>query len=193
MKKEESRELLLSVFGVTLLIIAIAGITYAIFHYTAFGEKENVIQSGAITMSYIESNENIISINNAMPISDQVGILQQEYFDFTLSSSISGIATISYEIWAKSIMVENPIEEDTIKIYLEKENSGSYQEVLSPTIFKEINQKGMLLYQGEFINTKNTTNTFIENYRFKMWIDESTKVEESSKSFRLKIDVYANA
>ena len=193
MKKEESRELLLSVFGVTILIIAIAGITYAIFHYTASGEQENVIQSGAITMSYIESNQNVISINNAMPVSDQIGIMQQDYFDFTLSSSISGVATISYEIWAKSIEVENPVEEDTIKIYLEKENGGIYEEVLSPIIFKETEEKGMLLYQDSFVNVENTTTKFVENYRFKMWIDESSKVEETSKSFKLKIDVYANA
>ena len=103
------------------------------------------------------------------------------------------IATISYEIWAKSIEVENPVEEGTIKIYLEKEDSSVYEEVLSPTVFKETDEKGILLYQGEFINAENTTNTFIENYRFKMWIDESAKIEEEIKSFKLKIDVYANA
>lgn len=193
MKKTESKDLLLSVFVVALLIIAIAGVTYAIFNYTASGKNENIIKTGSITMSYVESDDNIISINNAMPTSDSIGVLQKDYFDFSLSSTVSGVATISYEIWAKSISTENQLSTDKIRIYLERENGGMYEEILQPTTFKETEERGMLLYYGSFINTEKTKTQFIENYRFKMWLNESAPIEENPKSFKLKINVYAHA
>lgn len=193
MKKAESRDLLLSVFAVALLIIAIAGVTYAIFTYTANGKQENVISTGSISMSYIESNTNVISINNAMPTLDNVGIIQKDYFDFTISSTISGVATISYEIWAKSISTENQLSTNDIKVYLEKENGGKYQEILEPTTFKETKDKGMLLYTGSFVNSESIKTNFSENYRFRMWLSDSAQIDEYSKSFKLKINIYAKS
>ena len=194
MKKVESRELLLSVFGVALVIIAIVGVTYAMFTYTSSGKQENVIKTGAITMSYVESDKNVISIDNALPTPDEVGIIQKEYFDFTLSSSISGVATVSYEIWAKSISVENALEENKIRVYLEAEDSSEYISILEPTTFDENSEeKGMLLYSDTFVNSSNDTKKFVKNYRFRMWVDENAPIEESSKSFKIKINVYANA
>ena len=193
MKKTESRELLLSVFGVALLILAIAGVTYAVFTYTSNGKQENVINTGSITMSYIESSANVISIDNALPTPDNVGMIQNDYFDFTISSTISGVATISYEIWAKSIFTKNQLENKYIRINLEKEDGDSYKEILKPTNFEETKEKGMLLYRDSFSNYKNKKMSFNESYRFRMWVDEDYQLEDSSKSFKIKINVYANA
>ena len=136
MVENDSKKLLLSVFGTALIIIAILGVTYAVFTYTSNATKENVIKTGAITMSYIESNENIISISDALPMSDAVGMIQNSYFDFLVSSSISGISTISYEIFAKQIVTNNSLESGKVKVYLEEINGPEYNKVLQPTIFK---------------------------------------------------------
>ena len=63
MEKSDSRDVLLSVFGVALLIVAVAGISYAIFTFTKYGTKENIIKTGAISMSFVESSNNIIKIS----------------------------------------------------------------------------------------------------------------------------------
>lgn len=191
MKKNESKELLLSVFGVTLLIIAITGITYAIFNYVSVGTKENSIKTGSISMSYIESNTDIISINNAIPISDVIGKMQNEYFDFTINSAISGNANIKYDIYAKDIKVENQLDDDYVKLYLEEYKSFEYVEILEPTVFKNTNDKGMLLYSDNFLNDASKTKKFSKKYRFRMWLNENYKMENISKSFKIKINVYA--
>lgn len=191
MRQRESKELLLSVFGVAILILVISGITYAIFRYTSNSKTVNFISTGAIDMSYIESTTNVITINDAIPISDNVGKLQNEYFDFTLSSTISGIINVSYEIRASKIETLDELKPEQVKVYLEKQEGGEYVEVLEPTLFNESDEKGMLLYSDSFINKENKTTKFIDNYRFRIWIDENQEIEEYAKNFKIKIDVYA--
>lgn len=193
MKQDESRDLLLSVFGVVMLIIVITGVTYAIFRYTASGKKTNIITTSAIDMSYVESDTNVISINDAIPISDFVGKRQEEYFDFTLSSSITGLLTINYDIVASRVVVSNEIDPNKIKVYLEKYIGGEYKEVLPPTRFNQNSERGMTLYSDSFSNIENKRNDFVSNYRFRMWLDENEQLEDISKSFKLKINVYAEA
>lgn len=191
MRQRESKELLLSVFGVAILILVISGITYAIFRYTSNSKTVNFISTGAIDMSYIESTTNVITINDAIPISDNVGKLQNEYFDFTLSSTISGVINVSYEIRASKIETLDELKPEQVKVYLEKQEGGEYVEVLEPTLFNESDEKGMLLYSDSFINKENKTTKFIDNYRFRIWIDENQEIEEYAKNFKIKIDVYA--
>lgn len=202
MEKSDSRDVLLSVFGVALLIIAVAGISYAIFTFTKYGTKENIIKTGAISMSFVESSNNIIKISDALPMSDEVGKVQNEYFDFSVSATISGSATVFYEIRAKKIDVDNPIDSKNIKMYLEKKRSSLYIPVLPPTNFSnssvttlsnpKVDKDSMLLYSNKFVNESSTTQNYEENYRLRMWIDENGPIESSRKNFKVKVNVYAN-
>ena len=191
LQSDESKQLLLSVFGVVIIIIAVVGVTYAIFRYTSNAEQKNSISTGAIEMSYIESSTNVITINNALPTSDIVGMKQGEYFDFTIKATVAGSLAINYQLWARQIPTENSIDKNGIKIYLEKELSGDYQKVVNPIIFNPTGDKGMLIYSSVFNNENNGVKNFSDNYRFRMWLDEKYQLEKVSKTFKLKIDVYA--
>ena len=101
------------------LLIAVIGVSYAAFNYVSVGKKENVITTGPITMSYKESS-NTISINNALPTTDNTGKSRKndgEYFDFTVKSSITGNADINYERAAKE-EAGNTFSGNNIKYYL---------------------------------------------------------------------------
>ena len=117
MKQQESRDLLLSVFGVAILIIAITGITFAVFSYTFQSKVNNFVSTGAIKMNYLESDTNVISIDNALPMSDEIGKKQTDYFDFSVNSQITGLITINYQIEALKIPVRNQLNEKYIKVY----------------------------------------------------------------------------
>lgn len=191
MEHKESEELLLSVFGVALLIIIISSITYAVFSYTSKSDTVNLITTGAIKMSYIESDTNIISINNAIPISDYIGKVQEEYFDFSLSSLITGIMTINYDIVAKNVLCDNELSYNDVKVYLEKKVGGQYVEVLEPSVYSKDTDKGMLLHSDSFINSYNKSSSFVDYYRFRMWMNENSFLSDKSQCFIVKIDVYA--
>ena len=100
--KNNSKQILLSVIGIAILIVAVVGVSFAAFTYSKVGTKINTISTGTITMSYDEIT-NGINIENAVPMTDEQGVAlnaSNEKFDFTVSATIVGNTTINYIVVA---------------------------------------------------------------------------------------------
>ena len=201
MIRDDSKQVLLSVFGVALLIVAIVGISYAIFVFSAKSRVDNTVRSGGITFEYLEG-DSVIDINDALPVSDEVGVKQTKSFDFQVSSAIRGNTTVFYEVRAKSLTVDNKIDNQYVKIYLEKKDGGDFSTVLSPTTFREnpntsltnisVDTNTMLLYSGKFSGKKATTTNYSDEFRLKMWLSDKYLIDDVSRSFKIKVLVYAS-
>lgn len=201
MIRDDSKQVLLSVFGVALLIVAIVGISYAIFVFSAKSRVDNTVRSGGITFEYLEG-DSVIDINDALPVSDEVGVKQTKSFDFQVSSAIRGNTTVFYEVRAKSLTVDNKIDNQYVKIYLEKKDGDDFSMVLSPTTFKEnpntsltnisVDTNTMLLYSGRFSGKKATTTNYSDEFRLKMWLSDKYLIDDVSRSFKIKVLVYAS-
>lgn len=201
MIRDDSKQVLLSVFGVALLIVAIVGISYAIFVFSAKSRVDNTVRSGGITFEYLEG-DSVIDINDALPVSDEVGVKQTKSFDFQVSSAIRGNTTVFYEVRAKSLTVDNKIDNQYVKIYLEKKDGDDFFTVLSPTTFKEnpntsltnisVDTSTMLLYSGRFSGKKATTTNYSDEFRLKMWLSDKYLIDDVSRSFKIKVLVYAS-
>lgn len=201
MIRDDSKQVLLSVFGVALLIVAIVGISYAIFVFSAKSRVDNTVRSGGITFEYLEG-DSVIDINDALPVSDEVGVKQTKSFDFQVSSAIRGNTTVFYEVRAKSLTVDNKIDNQYVKIYLEKKDGDDFFTVLSPTTFKEnpntsltnisVDTNTMLLYSGRFSGKKATTSNYSDEFRLKMWLSDKYLIDDVSRSFKIKVLVYAS-
>lgn len=201
MIRDDSKQVLLSVFGVALLIVAIVGISYAIFVFSAKSRVDNTVRSGGITFEYLEG-DSVIDINDALPVSDEVGVKQTKSFDFQVSSAIRGNTTVFYEVRAKSLTVDNKIDNQYVKIYLEKKDGGDFSTVLFPTAFKEnpntsltnisVDTNTMLLYSGKFSGKKATTTNYSDEFRLKMWLSDKYLIDDVSRSFKIKVLVYAS-
>lgn len=201
MIRDDSKQVLLSVFGVALLIVAIVGISYAIFVFSAKSRVDNTVRSGGITFEYLEG-DSVIDINDALPVSDEVGVKQTKSFDFQVSSAIRGNTTVFYEVRAKSLTVDNKIDNQYVKIYLEKKDVDDFSMVLSPTTFKEnpntsltnisVDTNTMLLYSGKFSGKKATTTNYSDEFRLKMWLSDKYLIDDVSRSFKIKVLVYAS-
>lgn len=201
MIRDDSKQVLLSVFGVALLIVAIVGISYAIFVFSAKSRVDNTVRSGGITFEYLEG-DSVIDINDALPVSDEVGVKQTKSFDFQVSSAIRGNTTVFYEVRAKSLTVDNKIDNQYVKIYLEKKDGDDFSMVLFPTTFKEnpntsltnisVDTNTMLLYSGRFSGKKATTTNYSDEFRLKMWLSDKYLIDDVSRSFKIKVLVYAS-
>lgn len=201
MIRDDSKQVLLSVFGVALLIVAIVGISYAIFVFSAKSRVDNTVRSGGITFEYLEG-DSVIDINDALPVSDEVGVKQTKSFDFQVSSAIRGNTTVFYEVRAKSLTVDNKIDNQYVKIYLEKKDGDDFSMVLSPTTFKEnpntsltnisVDTNTMLLYSGRFSGKKAITTNYSDEFRLKMWLSDKYLIDDVSRSFKIKVLVYAS-
>ena len=71
MEEDNSRKVFLSVLGVAILLVAVVGVSFALYSTSSTG-KDNSISTGTITMSYTEPTNGIL-LENALPISDAAG------------------------------------------------------------------------------------------------------------------------
>ena len=70
----KKRKVIALILIVALIALSI-GITYSLYNYNFIGNK-NTLESADISLEFLESNTNIITIENALPMSDNNGISQ---------------------------------------------------------------------------------------------------------------------
>ena len=194
-KDNSSRVILLSLLAITILVISVISVSFATFLRVQEGIKSNTISTGNISMNYTEDT-NGISIENALPTSDMVGKTLKgkgEYFDFTINSTIVGNVSVNYEISAIKDVNSN-IPDNAVKLYLEQQKSGSYEEVMAPSLFTPIDkQTNVGSPQGSMVLMNVTKKaSSVDNYRLRMWLAENAVVE-SGKYYSVKINVYGKA
>ena len=126
----KKRENIIIIVVLIVMVIAIIGVSYAAFRFSQTGNTANTITTGSITMTYTES-DNTISLNGALPTTDKTGTVRLtagEYFDFNVSSEITGDVNINYEISAKEVG-DGTIDGSNIKLYLTKLNDGEVKKL----------------------------------------------------------------
>ena len=200
-EKDSSKQILLSVLGVAILVVAVVGVSFAAFSYTGAGEKVNSITTGTITMNYSETS-NAIEITDALPISDTAGKAltgDKNVFDFTVSATIQGTATINYAISAAKDE-SSTLPDEAVKLFL---TSGESTEELAPTKVSEIpkaqasNTAGVP--EGQMLLKSASTSTNVnDTYHLRMWIaddyagDSDTGIAQG-QTYKVRVNVYGKA
>ena len=182
-----------------LMIIALIGVSYAAFRFTGEGTKVNTITTGSITMTYTET-DNTISLNGALPTRDATGktrLNQGEYFDFTVSSNISGDVNINYEISAKDVTTsDRKIDGSNIKLYLTRlTGDGTEEELMTPEVYNEETSANNFTGRpsGEMsLYTSSMNSSESNRYRLRMWVDEdyNPQGDGGNLQFSVQINVY---
>ena len=194
----KKRENIVIISVLILMVIAVIGVSYAAYNYSKIGSKVNTITTGAITMSYTET-DNTISLTGALPTTDKTGktrLTDGEYFDFKVSSSITGNVNINYEISAKDVTTsDRKIDGSNIKLYLTEIVDGKEQELMTPEVYNEEASsnsytgrpaKEMSLYTSSMNSSEEHT------YRLRMYVKEeyNPQGDGGNLSFSVKINVY---
>ena len=200
MKDNNSKQVLLSVLGVAILVVAVVGVSFAAFSYSKTGEKVNTITTGTISMSYSEP-ENGITLTNAMPMEDSTGMAldgANETFDFTVTATIngSGTTTINYAVTA----VTEPgttLNDNYVKVYLTNMASDADTQILAPTVVSSLpktSSDASGAPDGQFILDDGTFAVSSTNeYRLRMWVANNYAVTGSSETYTLRVNVYGAA
>jgi len=194
-----NRKIILSIIAIVTILVITIGVTYAAFSYVKPGQTLNTITTGAITMSYEES-ENTISLNNALPTTQATGKKQLgdgEYFDFTIKSSIKGNMDINYEIVAQE-EDGNTFSNSNIYYYLTRvDSNGKETEVMAPR--KYYAEKDENIYTGRPAgvfsmftgNLAEQGDTEIK-YRLRLWVDENynPQGDGGGLTYKIRVNVY---
>ncbi len=194
-----SRQVLLSVLGVAILVVAVVGVSFAAFSYSKTGTQVNTITTGTISMNYVEG-DNAISLTNALPMTDEVGKAladTNQYFDFTVNANITGTTTINFAITAAK-EVESTLPDTAVKVYLTDMDGTADEELLPPTKVSDLTpttgSEPSGAQSGQFILHTDTFNaTSSHDYRLRMWVADDYVVTGDSQSYKLRVNVYGAA
>ena len=178
------RKMLLSVLGVTILTVAVIGISFAAYVGTKTSEV-NKISTGTITFSYAEPT-NGITLNNAVPVSDSVGKQLNNTFDFTVNTTTTNALTIPYVVTmtkANATEGELWLSDSDVTVYVTKNNDDVALPETKVSDLTTFDRNGdssntKLLFDSSHIhNSDVTNNTISTNYTFRMWVNQSANLD----------------
>ncbi len=196
-KKSVSKKVLLLILLISIIVVLIVVLAFGLFFKSKDNDDKKDYNAGVITMNYSDSTN--FKITNLIPVTDSVGMNFNDagtYYDFIVDTKMEDSDEVSYEVAISVNEDETNVDLSNLKVYLEKQESGSYSKVLAPTIFKPLSKsssfgtpKGaMVLFKNKVVNNSN------DNYRLRVWMDEKTvTVPNTVYTISVNVDVYGHA
>lgn len=188
--KNKSKLPRLTMILVALLVLV--GASYAYFDYSFIG-KDNTISTTDVSIKLLESNKEIITLENQLPISDEQGMVQEgtgNVFDFAVETKSSSDMKLGYKLSIEKLQTDTgytSLTDDQIKIYLTDTDNNK---ILGPLKISELDNYN--LYEDVNIHSE-TNNTQVDKYRIRVWIDQDVQVKEwdenTKQQYKFKIGV----
>ena len=169
-------------FWVMVIVICSVLLVLITIGFIAFSNRKPEIvekeeEGGYVTLNYT-SEVNALTLLKATPMKDEEGMknmTEGQYFDFSVIKDEKG----------------STIDDDDIRIYLEKEEDGLYSKAFGPRRYvpsKNYSTVGSDLGSMVLVNDSTVKNR-TENYRLRIWLSEDAKVKEGSYS--VEVDIHA--
>ena len=172
-EKEKKKQVIkISVF-ITSIFVILLSVTYAFINVRLVGEKRQVITAGELSLE-LEEDENNLTITNALPMYDEVGMMQ-DAFTFRLVNK--GTNSANYILKLVDITTGEKLDTSIVKYGLTKDGTSNIKYLSN-------------LINGQIDNGKINGKQTIE-YSLRLWIDSSVEDEAliKNKSLSYKIDV----
>ena len=170
-KKVNNRNNVIRVLlSVAILILLITGISLAAYSWRFNGTLTNQISTTGIELDFLESQDNIINITNALPMTDEEGKYQHETFDFAVTSKTKSNTSIGYTLSIEKLAADTGytlLNDSDIKVYLEDYDGNV---LVVPTLISSLSN--YQLYQGSHSHNS-TTESVQSKFKLRAWIDES--------------------
>ena len=127
MENNNKKTLILSIIGILVLVIAVVGVSFAMFTFSGAGTKENILRTGTISVNFDdETEDNKITITNEYPEDDTTGMADP---DNTTTFTVEGDwgnspMTVNYEVGLSDIVPGSSLTESFVKVAIQK--NGTY-------------------------------------------------------------------
>lgn len=174
-KKGISKGILITCLIIVLLVVAIVVGAFYIHNNQDVDIIEENLTGGSVSLTYSD-DENLFVIENAIPTSDVVGTKLDSaelFFDFTVKTEIEDADYVEYEIILVKDEATSTALNENIKVYLEKEKSGTYSKVVAPTVFDSNTIDAELGDDLMSVYKQKKTSSGSDNYRLRLWVSDT--------------------
>ena len=164
------------IFLIMLAIILLMGTSYALLRSSQQGENTYVMNVGLLEVTFVDSETNELTINNAVPMTDSEGMSQSDELIFTVKNT--GDFKAQYNVYIEETST-NPVFKTVIRFIANKNDTGyNSPKTLSEDYYIE---QGGSLAVGESAT-----------YKVKLWLSETADNTYMNKTFtaRIVVDSY---
>lgn len=208
MNENSSKQVLLSVIGIAVLVVAVVGVSFAFFTYSKGGTKSNNLTTGSIFFDFTEGNR--INLTNQFPMADSAGEAlttgDNGALEFTVKgydTSEKGIAYTVYAVPGEAVDTKTRFKDSEIKLNLETTAALTNNYSTSKVVKTDgsLTASGIVLATGK-ITAKSLATQQQDKYTLRMWISDAvtigatgatyTEAQFAELYYSLKIKVVAN-
>ena len=182
--KKSKKKIIITTSITILLLVLIVGITYAVWNYNFIGNS-NVIETGEVSIEFLESND-VIAIENAIPLTDEEGEKQFESFEFQVTTKAGAGISLKYDLNIEKVSGPEgytSLKDNEVKVYLTDENNNP---LVGPTLISDLSNYN--LYSKVNSHTENSLE-IKDRYKIRVWIDEGA---EDSYDWSTQNNLYYN-
>lgn len=185
MENDNKKTLILSIVGILVLVIAVVGVSFAMYSFSGTGSKENVIQTGTISMNFSDGS-NVVSVPNKYPMSDEKGVaLTDNKADFGVELDLgtsTTTMTIGYDLGITGQVPGATLTEEYVKVALldgngnvivgAKDESGALTAGVTIASLKDEAGANGLITNYALISGTLTNSSKIDNYTILAYVSE---------------------
>lgn len=181
-----------SICGILLVVL---GVIVVLFNNRDPEVVEKEENGANITLNYT-GNTTGLELVNMTPTTDELALAITEadkYFEFSVDTLMKKAKTVEYEIFVNKEKTASSLTDDNIRIYLEKENNGTYTKVFGPekyTASKKISELGSPQGSMVLLREKKTKSSK-DNYRLRMWMPADSTI--ATGSYKVVVSVVGRA
>ena len=187
-KEKSSNYFVYFMFGLCTVFVIFVIIGFVVFANREEEVIEQRINGGEVILNYT-NNINGLRVTNIVPTTDAIGMknsLDGSYFDF----SVDNARSVEYEISIVKDDNNSTISDEDIRVYLEKEESGTYTEVFGPDKFVGLKKNSELGSKvGSMVLTSaKRTKSMTDNYRLRLWLSDKSLLVSGNYSVEVLVN-----
>lgn len=180
--ENNSKQAVLSIVGIAILVIAVVGVSFAFFTYSKEGTTNNVITTGQISFAYNEVNN--ITLTNQFPKTPTEG-KQNDTFEFNVTGTLpSTSGAVNYTVTAIAGNTEADkvrMKDSDINLYVTATNGGTVTGGYDGEdgAVAGTSASGFQIASGS-IPADGTEHT--HDYTLTMWVNETVTISDTDTS-----------
>lgn len=200
--QNSSKQVLLSIIGIAILVVAVVGVSFAFFNYSHVGDENNTVTTGTVFFNFIEGSA--IKLTDQFPMDDDSGkaLVNDDTGNGVLKFDVVGHNTAKSDITYTIYALEGDAPEDEvhtqklantdIKLYLKTADAATgnltENKIATPTTVQSlITAQGNVTFNDTFdsetslklatgkITGNSNTNTK-HTYELRMWISDNVQI-----------------
>lgn len=184
-KKEEEKKLdsygkIAKVLLVTVLVVALLGISYAVFKTVAHGEKTNELTVGMVGLQIVDENSSGITLDNTVPVTEEEGIANTAY---TFSLTNTGDYTMNYKLGLE-LTDDTTMPASSVRYVLTKDGVDGVSSILGTIVpeyvYDSDTNTSKIVY---YLEAGQIASNVTYDYALKIWIDYNASLESNGMKF----------